>query len=207
GVVNVTADSFSDGGRWLDPDDAVRHGLELARQGADIVDVGAESTRPGAERIDAAEELGRVDAVVRPLVEAGVVVSVDTMRAEVADHALRAGASLINDVSGGRADPDVLRVAAEASVPLVVMHWREHSATMQNHTHYDDVVADIISELQPQIDAAIAAGVDGAKIIIDPGLGFSKRAVHNWAVLHGLDKLRALGHPVLVAASRKRFLG
>lgn len=207
GVVNVTADSFSDGGLWLDPDDAIRHGLELAEQGADIVDVGGESTRPGALRIDAAEELRRVESVIGPLAEAGVVVSVDTMRAEVAERAVQAGARLINDVSGGRADPDVLRVAADAGVAFVVMHWREHSQTMQNNTHYVDVLADIVAEMRPQLDAALAAGIDGERIVIDPGLGFSKKAAQNWTVLHGLDALHDLGHPLLVAASRKRFLG
>src|SRR5699024_8290967 len=152
GVVNVTSDSFSDGGLWLDADDAIQHGLELVRQGADIVDVGGESTRPGAVRIDAEEELRRVEPVVAELAAAGVFVSVDTMRSTVADRALAAGARLVNDVSGGRADPGVLRVAAEAGVPFVVMHWREHSATMQNNTEYDDVVADVIAEIRPQID-------------------------------------------------------
>ncbi|WP_168217189.1 dihydropteroate synthase [Aeromicrobium chenweiae] len=207
GVVNVTPDSFSDGGRWLDADTAIRHGLELVRQGADLVDVGGESTRPGALRIDQDEELRRVLPVIRGLVAEGVVVSVDTMRAAVARQSLEAGAQVINDVSGGRADPDMRSVAAETEAPIVLMHWREHSAVMQQHTHYDDVVADIRAELGQQVDGAIAAGVDPSRIVIDPGLGFSKTGEHNWTVLAHLDAFVELGFPVLVAASRKRFLG
>ena len=207
GVVNVTPDSFSDGGRWLDADTAVRHGLDLVAAGADIVDVGGESTRPGAERIDVDEELRRVLPVITDLVAEGVVVSVDTMRATVAEQALAAGARIVNDVSGGRADPAMMSVAAATGAPVVLMHWREHSAAMQQHTRYDDLVGDIRTELLAQVDAAIAQGVDPGRIIVDPGLGFSKTGEQNWTVLAHLDAFVAMGHPLLVAASRKRFLG
>ncbi len=207
GVVNVTPDSFSDGGRWLDADTAVRHGLDLVANGADLVDVGGESTRPGALRIDADEEARRVLPVIEGLVAEGVRVSVDTMRAATARRALEAGASIVNDVSGGRADPAMMPLAAEVGSPVVLMHWREHSDTMQNHTHYDDLVADIRAELGQQVDAALAAGVDPARIIVDPGLGFSKTGEQNWTVLAHLDAFVAMGFPLLVAASRKGFLG
>lgn len=209
GVVNVTPDSFSDGGRWLNPEDAIRRGLTLVESGADIVDVGGESTRPGAQRVDAETELARVEPVVRALAERGVVVSVDTMRAEVAERAVAAGARLINDVSGGLADPAILDVAARARVPYVVMHWRGHSATMQGEeaTAYADLVPDVATELKRSIDAAFAAGVRPEQIVVDPGIGFSKRGDQNWTVLSRLAEFAALGYPVLVAASRKRFLG
>ena len=207
GVVNVTPDSFSDGGQWLAPADAVRHGLRLVADGADIVDVGGESTRPGATRTDVADELGRVIPVVRALAAAGAVVSIDTMRAPVASAALEAGAALINDVSGGRADPALLTVAAQAQVPLVLMHWRGHAAGMQSQASYDDVVADVTAELGAAVDAALAAGVAAERLVVDPGLGFAKLPAHNWALLARLDALLALGHPVLVGASRKSFLG
>jgi dihydropteroate synthase len=207
GVVNVTPDSFSDGGKWLDADTAVRHGLDLVEQGADIVDVGGESTRPGALRIDAEEELRRVIPVVTGLVGQGVAVSVDTMRAEVAERALDAGALLVNDVSGGRADERMTQVAATSGVPIVLMHWRGHSDGMQKLTQYDDVVQDVVAELGAQVDEALAAGVRTDQIVIDPGLGFSKTGAQNWTVLAHLDAFTALGYPVLIAASRKRFLG
>ena len=207
GVVNVTPDSFSDGGRWFDLDRAVRHGLELVEAGADLVDVGGESTRPGATRVDLDEELRRVVPVVRELAADGAAVSVDTMRAAVAEAALDAGAVLVNDVSGGRADPAMVPLAAERDVPVVLMHWRGYSDRMQELTHYDAVVPDVLAELSSRVDEAVAAGVDPARIVVDPGLGFSKTAAQNWAVLAELDAFVALGHPVLVAASRKRFLG
>lgn len=208
GVVNVTPDSFSDGGQWFEADDAIRHGLDLAAQGgADIVDVGGESTRPGADRPSHAEESRRVLPVVRGLAEAGVTVSIDTMRASVAEAAIEAGARLINDVSGGRADSDMLRVAAASGHPIVLMHWRGHSADMQNRATYDDVTGTVLAELGPQVDAAIAAGVAGDRIIVDPGLGFAKTGEHNWTLLAELDRIVASGFPVLVAASRKRFIG
>jgi dihydropteroate synthase len=207
GVINVTPDSFSDGGQWMDADAAVKHGLDLVSDGADLVDVGGESTRPGAIRIDAAEELRRIIPVVRALVEEGVTVSVDTMRAEVAEAALQAGARMINDVSGGRADPDMFAVAAAAGVPTVVMHWRGHSTQMQSLTEYRHLVPDVIAELTEQVDAALAAGVARDRIIVDPGLGFSKTGEQNWTVLSQLDHFMGLGFPLLIAASRKRFLG
>lgn len=207
GVVNVTPDSFSDGGRWFDTDAAIAHGLELVARGADLVDVGGESTRPGAVRVEPQEEQRRVLPVIAELAARGLVVSVDTMNAETAERALDAGACVLNDVSGGRADPRMTAVAADAGVPFVVMHWRAHSAQMQQHTAYDDVVADVLQELRQQIDDAIAAGIDPANIITDPGLGFSKTGTQNWELLARLDAFGALGFPVLVAASRKRFLG
>lgn len=206
-VVNVTPDSFSDGGKWLDAATAIRHGIELAADGADLIDVGGESTRPGASRIDQDEELRRVLPVIEGLVAEGIAVSVDTMRAAVARQALDAGAAIINDVSGGRADPAMGALAAETGSPFVLMHWREHSATMQNHTRYDDLVADICAELGVQVDSALAAGVKPEQIILDPGLGFSKTGAQNWTVLAHLDAFVAMGYPLLVAASRKRFLG
>jgi dihydropteroate synthase len=207
GVVNVTPDSFSDGGKWLDAATAIRHGVELAKSGADLVDVGGESTRPGAIRIDPEEELRRVLPVIEGLVSEGVRVSVDTMRAVTARRALAAGAELLNDVSGGRADPDMMAVAAAANCPIVLMHWREHSAVMQRHTDYDDLIADIAGELMQQVDVALAAGVARERIILDPGLGFSKTGDQNWTVLANLHAFTELGFPVMLAASRKRFLG
>jgi dihydropteroate synthase len=207
GVVNVTPDSFSDGGRWLDPEVAVRHGAELAAQGADLVDVGGESTRPGAKRIPASEELRRVLPVVAGLVRQGVTVSIDTMRHEVARAALEAGARLVNDVSGGLADPVIRSVVGAAGVPYVVMHWRGHSARMQELATYDNVVRDVCTELSARLDEAVAAGVDREAVILDPGLGFAKDAAHNWALLAHLEELGGLGQPLLLGASRKRFLG
>ena len=207
GVVNVTPDSFSDGGQWLSPDRAIAHGLDMIAQGASIVDVGGESTRPGAARIDRDEELRRVIPVVEGLAAAGALVSVDTMWAETARAALGAGAAIINDVSGGRADPHMLPLAGEAGKPFVIMHWRAHSATMQNHTDYTDVVADVVAELEQQIAQALAAGVAEHQIIVDPGLGFSKTGEQNWELLAALPRFEDLGFPLLVAASRKAFLG
>jgi dihydropteroate synthase len=206
-VVNVTPDSFSDGGDALDPDDAVRAGLRALAAGADLVDVGGESTRPGASRVPEAEELRRVLPVVRGLVAAGAVVSVDTTRSRVAAAALDAGAQLVNDVSGGLSDPAMLPLLAEAQVPCVLMHWRGASDRMQELARYDDVVADVVRELGERLSAAEAAGVDLDRVVVDPGLGFAKTAEHNWALLRALPRLSALGRPVLVGASRKAFLG
>jgi dihydropteroate synthase len=207
GVLNVTPDSFSDGGRWLDSDTAVRHGIAMAADGADIVDVGGESTRPGAERIDVDVELARVMPVVTGLVTAGVVVSIDTMHGEVARAAVEAGAAIVNDVSGGLSDPDIRTAVAELGVPFVVMHWRGYGDRMNDLAVYDDVVADVVAELGSRDREAIAAGIDPRCLVLDPGLGFAKSAEHNWALLHDFDRLLAMGRPVLVGASRKRFLG
>jgi dihydropteroate synthase len=210
GVVNVTPDSFSDGGKWYGADAAIRHGLELVRLGADIVDVGGESTRPGAQRVPEEEELRRVLPVVTELVRAGVVVSVDTMRASVAEAALEEGVSLVNDVSGGLADPYMPRLVAKAAVPYVVMHWRGYSHDMNTRAVYTDVVREVHDELSQRIEAVADEGVDPSLIVLDPGLGFSKLADHNWQLLAHLDAISRIGgreFPVLVGASRKRFLG
>lgn len=208
GVVNVTDDSFSDGGRYLDPDRAVDHGLALAAAGAAIIDVGGESTRPGAVRIDSAVETERVLPVVKQLAAQGVTVSIDTMHAAVARAALESGATIVNDVSGGRADPEMAAVVAAAGVPWVLMHWRPVSGPDPHAVpRYRDVVSEVRGELLAAADAATAAGVNPDKLIIDPGLGFAKTAHHNWALLHALPELVATGMPVLVGASRKRFLG
>jgi len=207
GVVNVTPDSFSDGGRWFDTTNAVKHGLELIAQGADLVDVGGESTRPGATRVDEAEELKRVIPVVRGLASEGVTISVDTMRASVAEQALAAGAVLVNDVSGGLADPGMIRVVADAGAPFVVMHWRGFLEGGNIRGVYGDVVTEVADELRARVDAVLEGGIAEDRLIVDPGLGFSKDAEHDLALLARIDRLLALGHPLLVAASRKRFLG
>ena len=212
GVVNVTPDSFSDGGEWFGAEAAIGRGRQLVTQGADIVDVGGESTRPGAQRIPADEELRRVIPVITGLASENVPVSVDTMRAEVAAAALDAGASLVNDVSGGLADPDMPRLVAQAMVPYVVMHWRGHSHQMQERASYADVVREVCEELRHRVDAVLAQGVDPSMIVVDPGLGFAKQPEHNWSLLVNLDRLSSLdgtgqAFPVLVGASRKRFLG
>ncbi len=207
GVLNVTPDSFSDGGRFLALDDAVARGRGLWAQGADLVDVGGESTRPGADRVPVEEELRRVVPVVQALTADGIHVSVDTTRAEVADEALRAGAVLVNDVSGGLSDPQMLPLLAAADRPYVAMHWRGPSTVMSQLAVYDDVVRDVRVELAHRLDAAVQAGVDPAFVILDPGLGFAKEGDHNWSLLARLDELMGLGRPLLVGASRKRFLG
>ncbi len=207
GVVNVTPDSFSDGGRWFNPEAAVAHGLALLEQGADILDVGGESTRPGADRPVREEELHRVLPVIRELSRAGARVSVDTMRASVAEQAVQAGAAIVNDVSGGLADPDMARVVAAARVPYVVMHWRGHSDLMQDHTSYGDVVAEVCRALNERVTDLSARGVSRDQLILDPGFGFAKQARHNWSLLAHLDALTSLGLPVLVGTSRKAFLG
>jgi len=207
GVVNVTPDSFSDGGRWFEPDAAIEHGLRLLAEGADLLDVGGESTRPGAARPPVDEELRRVLPVVRELTAAGAVVSVDTMRAQVADRALAAGAVVINDVSGGLADPAMAGLVASARVPFVVMHWRGQSDRMDELAHYRDVVTDVRDELAVRVAALVDAGVDERLLVLDPGLGFAKRGEHNWPLLARLQELHELGLPLLVGASRKRFLG
>ncbi|MGE2690206.1 dihydropteroate synthase [Mycolicibacterium pulveris] len=208
GVVNVTDDSFSDGGLFLDRDRAVEHGLAMAADGAQIIDVGGESTRPGATRIDPEIETARVLPVIKDLAGQGLTVSIDTMHAAVARAALENGAKIVNDVSGGRADPDMAPLLADANVPWVLMHWRSVGADRPHEVPaYRDVVADVRAELLAGVDAAVAAGVDPGRLIIDPGLGFAKTAEHNWALLRALPELVGTGIPVLVGASRKRFLG
>ena len=207
GVVNVTPDSFSDGGQWFEPSAAVAHGRELREQGADILDIGGESTRPGAERPSLDEELRRVVPVVTALAADGATVSVDTMRASVAAAALEAGAALVNDVSGGLADPEMAGVVAAAGVPFIAMHWRGHSVDMQARATYDDVVADVCAELAGRAESLVAQGISADRLVLDPGFGFAKTAAHNWSLLKRLDEVIALGHPVLVGTSRKAFLG
>jgi dihydropteroate synthase len=207
GVLNVTPDSFSDGGRYTSLDDAVAHGLAMREAGADLIDVGGESTRPGAQRVDADEEIRRVRPVIRELTAAGVPLSIDTYRAAVAAAALEAGVAVVNDVSGGLADPGMAAVVRDARCPWILMHWRGHSDRMQQLAHYDDVVKDVRGELLARVDAAVAAGVDESCLVIDPGLGFAKTGEHNWALLAAIDTFVDTGLPVLVAASRKSFLG
>ena len=208
GVVNVTDDSFSDGGLFLDRDRAIAHGVELVAQGAAIVDIGGESTRPGATRVAPEVETSRVLPVVKELAQQGITISIDTMHAGVASAALENGATLVNDVSGGRADPDMARVVADAGVPWVLMHWRSVGSDRPHDVPvYGDVVAEVRDELMASVDAAVRAGVDPTKLIIDPGLGFAKTAQHNWALLSALPEFVATGIPILVGASRKRFLG
>jgi dihydropteroate synthase len=207
GVVNVTPDSFSDGGQWLDPAAAITHGLDLLAEGADIIDIGGESTRPGAIRPEVSEELRRVLPVVRELAATGAYVSIDTMRAAVAAPAIAAGARLVNDVSGGKADPGMLALVAESGVPFVCMHWRGHSEDMQSKASYADVVTEVITELRTQLDAATRAGIAPDKLIIDPGFGFAKTAEHNWQLLQRLEEFGVLDRPMLAGVSRKTFLG
>ncbi|HEU5241923.1 MAG TPA: dihydropteroate synthase [Ornithinibacter sp.] len=207
GVVNVTPDSFSDGGEWFEPQAAVAHGHDVIAAGADIVDVGGESTRPGAERPSVEEELRRVMPVVSALAASGAVVSIDTMRAEVARAAVGAGAAIVNDVSGGLADPEMVPFIAMNRLPYVAMHWRGHSTDMQSRAAYDDVVEDVCRELIARRDLLLGAGIEPERLVLDPGLGFAKNADHNWALMAALPVLHELGHPILVGASRKTFLG
>ncbi len=210
GVLNVTPDSFSDGGEYLSSGDAIARGRELIAQGADIVDIGGESTRPGATRVSTDEEIDRTIAVVAGLKdyarENNAVLSIDTMRAKVARLAVESGAGIVNDVSGGLADEAMLPTVAELNVPLVIMHWRAHSERMEQFTHYDNVVTEVCDHLTIRAEAALQAGVDPSKIIVDPGLGFAKQPEHNWELLRNFDRLKELGYPILVGASRKRFL-
>ncbi len=207
GIVNVTPDSFSDGGRWFDPDAAVAHGFEMVEEGADLLDVGGESTRPGSRRPSEQEELDRVLPVVRALADAGHAVSIDTMRASVADACLEAGAVLVNDVSGGLADPDMPALVASSGAPFVVMHWRGLLTDPDERPHYDDVVGEVCRELTARVDDLLSRGASADQLLLDPGFGFAKDAAHNWELLAGLEQVTALGLPVLVGTSRKRFLG
>ncbi|MCC4248196.1 MULTISPECIES: dihydropteroate synthase [Microbacterium] len=206
GIVNVTPDSFSDGGRFLDPDVAIAHARSLRAQGADLLDVGGESTRPGAERVAPRVEQQRVLPVVQALASEGLVVSIDTMNASTARAAVAAGARLVNDVSGGLADPDMLDAVAESDADIALGHWRGPSAEMYAHAEYGDVVGEVRAELEERVAAAEAAGIPRSRIVVDPGIGFGKRGVQNWQTLRGLPRLADLGCRVLVGTSRKRFL-
>ena len=207
GILNVTPDSFADGGRHNEFDAAVARGLEMIAEGVDIIDIGGESTRPGADRVSEVEEIERTIPVIAELAKHGVKISIDTMRASTAEAAIKAGASIINDVSGGLADPQMLQTAARLKVPYIAMHWRGQSKDMNSKAIYNDVVIDVISELQERITAALDAGIEVGNLIIDPGLGFSKEAEHNWEIIDSIDSFVDLGYPVLVGGSRKRFLG
>ena len=207
GILNVTPDSFADGGRHHEFDAAVKRGLEMIAEGVDIIDVGGESTRPGADRVSQEEEIARTIPVITELAKHGATISIDTMRASTARAAVKAGAAMINDVSGGLADEAMLQTAAELKVPYIAMHWRGQSKDMNSKAVYGDVVNEVIAELNERIDAALDAGIHKDKLIIDPGLGFAKDAEHNWAIIDAIDRFVAMGYPVLVGASRKRFLG
>lgn len=207
GILNVTPDSFADGGKHFTFEHAVARGLEMIEEGVDIIDIGGESTRPGAERVSAEEEQSRVIPVIRALAGKGVTLSVDTMRASTARLAVEAGASIVNDVSGGAADADMFSTVAELGCKYTLMHWRGHSKDMNSKAQYSDVVAEVIEEVTLQLDKALAAGIKRENIILDPGLGFAKDADHNWEILNRLDEFQALGFPVLIGHSRKRFIG
>ena len=207
GILNVTPDSFADGGRHNDFDAAVARGLEMIAEGVDIIDIGGESTRPGAERVSEAEEIERTIPVITELAKHGARISIDTMRASTAEAAIKAGASIINDVSGGLADPEMLQTAAHLGVPYIAMHWRGQSKDMNSKAIYNGVVIDVISELQERITAALDAGIEVGNLIIDPGLGFAKDSEHNWEIIDSIDSFVDLGYPILIGASRKRFLG
>jgi len=208
GVVNVTPDSFSDGGRYLDAGDALAQGLALVREGAAIIDIGGESTRPGSDTVPAHEESRRVLPVVEALAErVGVPISVDTMKADVARRALDAGAALINDVSALRADPAMVEVVAELRAPVCLMHMQGAPKTMQEDPHYDDVVDDVLRFLEERMAFALARGVAEDQLLLDPGIGFGKTVEHNLTLLRHLDRFVALGRPVVLGTSRKRFLG
>ena len=207
GVLNVTPDSFSDGGRFDDTEIAISHALQMIEDGADIIDIGGESTRPGSERISVQVELDRVLPVIAGLVDSGVAISIDTMRAEVARAAIEAGACMINDVSGGKSDPEMLSYVSTLTVPYILMHWRGPSNIMNTLTDYDDVVADVTREVSNQVDLAVAAGIARERIAVDPGIGFAKTVDQNWPILKHLDVLEGLGLPILMGASRKKFLG
>jgi len=207
GILNVTPDSFADGGKHDTYEKAVARGLEMISEGVDIIDIGGESTRPGAERVSAAEEQARVIPVIEKLSQSGIPISIDTMRAETAELAITAGASMVNDVSGGAADDLMHEVVAEMGCPYILMHWRGHSKDMNNKAVYGDVLNEVIAELNTQIEAALRSGIAKNNLIIDPGLGFAKDAQHNWEILNRIEEITDLGFPVLIGGSRKRFLG
>lgn len=207
GILNVTPDSFADGGRHNSFEAAVARGIEMIAEGADIIDIGGESTRPGAERVREEEEIARTIPVITELAKHNIKISIDTMRASTAVAAIGAGAEIINDVSGGLADPQMLQTAAQLKVQYIAMHWRGHSKDMNSKAIYSDVVGEVITELDQRIQAALEAGIEPDKLTIDPGIGFAKEADHNWAIIDAIDQFVALGYPVLVGGSRKRFLG
>ena len=207
GILNVTPDSFADGGRHNTFEKAVARGMEMVAEGVDIIDIGGESTRPGADRVSATEEQSRVLPVIKKLSQTGIPISIDTMRAETAVLAIEAGASIVNDVSGGIADDLMHESVAEMGCPYILMHWRGHSKDMNSRAVYADVVAEVISEIQLQVELALQAGIARNNLIIDPGLGFAKEAEHNWEILKRLNEFTDLGFPVLIGGSRKRFLG
>jgi dihydropteroate synthase len=207
GILNVTPDSFADGGLHFDESLAIAHGLEMIEDGVDIIDIGGESTRPGADRVTAEEEQARVIPVIRELAKQETVISIDTMRASTAKLAIEAGATIVNDVSGGAADPEMFSTVAALGCKYTLMHWRGHSKDMNSKAIYKDVVADVMEEVTIQLDKALAAGIKRENIILDPGIGFAKDAEHNWELLNRIEEFAALGYPVLIGHSRKRFLG
>lgn len=207
GILNVTPDSFADGGKHFTFEHAVQRGLEMIEEGVDIIDIGGESTRPGAERVSAEEEQRRVIPVIKALAGKGADISVDTMRASTAKLAVEAGVSIVNDVSGGAADEEMFSTVAQLGCNYTLMHWRGHSKEMNSLAQYGDVVEDVINEVTIQLDKALAAGIAREKIILDPGLGFAKDAEHNWEILNRIDEFTSLGYPVLIGHSRKRFIG
>jgi dihydropteroate synthase len=207
GILNVTPDSFADGGKHFTFEHAVQRGLQMIEEGVDIIDIGGESTRPGAERVSAEEEERRVIPVIKALVGKGADISIDTMRASTARLAVEAGAVIVNDVSGGAADPDMFATVADLNCKYTLMHWRGHSKEMNSLAQYDDVVKEVIQEVTLQLDKALAAGIKRENIVLDPGLGFAKDAEHNWEILNRLEEFTALGYPVLIGHSRKRFIG
>ena len=207
GILNVTPDSFADGGKHFTFEHALAHGLQMIEEGVDIIDIGGESTRPGADRVSESEEQSRVIPVIKALAGKGADISIDTMRASTARLAVEAGASIVNDVSGGAADPEMFATIASLGCKYTLMHWRGHSKDMNEKAHYRDVVAEVIEEVTIQLDKALSAGIKRENIVLDPGLGFAKDSEHNWEILKRLDEFQALGYPVLIGHSRKRFIG
>ena len=208
GILNVTPDSFADGGKFLDTKDAINQARKLMAEGADIIDVGGESTRPGAARVTEEEELRRVIPVITEIVKDGAVVSIDTTRAEVAKQSIAAGATYVNDVSGGLANENMAAlIAANPKVQYIVMHWRGESKDMQSKAVYQDVVKEVKDELDERVTDLLKAGVQAEQIILDPGIGFAKEPDHNWEILKNIERFQLLGYPLLIGASRKRFLG
>jgi dihydropteroate synthase len=208
GILNITPDSFADGGKYLSKEDAITQGRRLIAEGADIIDVGGESTRPGANRVTEEEELARVIPVITELVKDGAIISVDTMRSAVATAAIKAGALYVNDVSGGLADEKMAKlIANNPKIQYIVMHWRGHSKDMQKQAVYTDVVKEVMDELDERVSLLLKSGVLAEQIILDPGIGFAKESDHNWKILQNIERLQLLGYPLLIGASRKRFLG